>query len=162
MIRILAILAAAVALAVAAQAAPAAGNSASAAGFFITMDGIELARFSESDGLPGPTEVTLRRGRGTDALLAWAQSGIPRRAQLTHHRADGSSFKYELEDVVVAEVRSSGLKAGSAEVLYETLTLRYDRILSFLPEVNDEVVVDPDVDQPDMSLTAPVGSTKGS
>jgi hypothetical protein len=39
--------------------------------------------------------------------------------------------------------------------------LRYDRI--FLPEVGDEVlVVDADLPQPDMSLTAPLGSTKGS
>jgi phage tail-like protein len=128
------------------------GDAITASRFSITVDGVEIAQFSELMGitsevepvdftgrllskLPGrrnPPTVTLKRGLDEDMnMFAWHQSVVEgqitaarRSATLTMYDTAGDPVaRYHLENAWPAKVIVSGLKAGSSEVLYETVTL---------------------------------------
>ncbi len=124
MIRALGILAAVAAFAVSAAPAPAA--SVSAAGFELSIDGHSMGFYAEYDSSVGPALVVLKHGQGTAELLSWAQSGTRKTATLELHAADGTTVaRYYLESAWVAKVEIGGVKAGSADVRYETVTIGY-------------------------------------
>jgi phage tail-like protein len=123
-----------------------------AARFSLTVDGVEIAQFSElvsitsqaePDDLTGkllkklpgkrnPPTVTLRRALTTDVELAnWHAAAVEvntaqarKNADLTIYAADGSPVaRYYLENAWPSKLEIGALKAGSAEVLNETVTL---------------------------------------
>jgi phage tail-like protein len=129
--------------------------------FSLTIDGYEIASFSELRGLTSgvdpaqlalgidkkgklavkvpakrePASVTLRRGLVADlALCTWhtdalrAASGR-RNAELVMYSADGQAVaRYHLENAWPAKIEIGSLKAGASEVLYETVTIVFDRM----------------------------------
>jgi len=123
--------------------------------FSITVDGYEIASFSEliaitseavPDDLTGgvlkelpgkrrPPTVTLRRGLSSDTQLsAWHESAVDGRtgesrksAELVMYASDGKPVaRYHLENAWPSKVEITSLKAGSSEVLMETVTLVCD------------------------------------
>ena len=125
--------------------------------FSITVDGVEIAQFSElvaivseSDAddiagmllkkLPGkrkPPTVTLRRALTSDTQLgSWHESGLESRASEArksaaldmHNTAGEPVARYHLENAWVPKIEISALKAGSSEVLYETVTIACERL----------------------------------
>jgi hypothetical protein len=124
MIRALTILVAVAALAVSAAPAPAA--SGSPAGFSLSLDGINCGFYAEMDSGLTPSAVVFKHGQGTAAFLSWAQSGTHKNATLELHAADGTTVaRYYLENAWVAKIEISGLRAGSADVMQETVTIGY-------------------------------------
>jgi T4-like virus tail tube protein gp19 len=110
--------------------------------FSLTIDGVEIAQFSELAGISSaverkPATVTLKRGKSNDmGLFAWHQSVVEGQlaaarnsTTLTMYAPDGAATGgYYLESAWPSEVAISGLKAGASEVLYETVTLTADDI----------------------------------
>ena len=128
-----------------------AGDAISASRFSLTIDGVEIAQFSElvaivSEGepddlagkvlkkLPGkrnPPTITLRRPLTTDlALVAWhetAVDGQTKAAQkeatlVTFDAAGAPAARYHLENAWPSKIEVSTLKAGASEVRMETMT----------------------------------------
>jgi phage tail-like protein len=128
------------------------GDAITVSRFSLTVDGVEIGQFSELGGitsvaepldlvgrvmqkLPGrrkPPTVTLKRGLSKDTeIFAWHQSVVEgesatarKSATLTMYNTAGEPVaKYYLESAWPSEISISGLKAGSSEVLYETVTL---------------------------------------
>ena len=131
------------------------GGAIEVARFSLTIDGVEIAQFSELGGitsevgpddlaekvlrkLPGrrtPPTVTLRRALTKDLqLAAWQDTAVERQtrdarknATLTMYTTDGTSVaRYYLENAWPSKIEISALKAGASEVLYETVTLTCD------------------------------------
>ena len=113
--------------------------------FSLTIDGVEIGQFSELVAISSevepvelkPTTLTLKRGKSKDmSLFAWHQSVVEgqlaaarKSCTLTRHAADGTATaKYHLELAWPSKVEISGLKAGSNEVLMESVTLLFDDI----------------------------------
>jgi phage tail-like protein len=125
--------------------------------FSLTIDGVEIASFSELVGivsesdpddfaavllkkLPGkrkPPTVTLRRGKNKDmGVFAWHEAALDSRAsevrknaELTMYNTAGEPVaRYHLENAWVPKIEIGALKAGSGEVLYETVTLACERL----------------------------------
>ncbi|MDA0159932.1 phage tail protein [Solirubrobacter ginsenosidimutans] len=112
--------------------------------FSLTIDGVEIASFSELAGIsPGdpaarnPRTVALKRGKNNAMeILAWPQSvveGQPAAARksctLVMYAADGTPVaRYHLESAWPAKIEIGGLKAGASEILYETVTVAFDDI----------------------------------
>jgi len=138
------------------------GDAITASRFSLTIDGVEIAQFSELVGitsetgpldltgrmlqkLPGrqkPPTVTLTRGLNKDmGVFAWHQSGVEgqtaaarKSATLTMYNTAGEPVaKYYLENAWPSKVEISALKAGSSEVLYETVTLTCEDIQRVSP-----------------------------
>jgi hypothetical protein len=120
-------------------------DALTASRFSLTIDGVEIALFSELvaiDSEDGPVQrtpptVTLKRGQNNDmGLFAWHQSVVEgqvaaarKSCTLTMYASDGTAVaRYHLEAAWPSKVEISGLKAGASEVLYETVTLTADDI----------------------------------
>jgi phage tail-like protein len=133
-----------------------------AARFSITIDGYEIAAFSELQGittevkpvehlessdkevilkkLPGKTEpatVVLKRGKSDHmALWAWHESVLNgdiinarKSCSLVMYGPDGKAVaRYHLEMAWPSKLEIGALKAGSSEVLMETVTIVSERI----------------------------------
>lgn len=133
-----------------------------AARFSITIDGYEIAAFSELQGittevkpvehlestdkevilkkLPGKAEaatVTLKRGKTADmALWAWHEAVLNgdilaarKSCSLVMYGADGKPVaRYHLSDAWPSKLDIGALKAGSNEVLMETVTIVAERL----------------------------------
>lgn len=139
------------------KASPDTDETIAPARFSITVDGIEIASFSELVGivsesdpddfaavllkkLPGkrkPPTVTLKRGKNKDmGVFAWHEAGLDSRAsevrknaELTMYNTAGEPVaRYHLENAWVPRIEIGALKAGSSEVLYETVTLACERL----------------------------------
>jgi phage tail-like protein len=154
----LALLTAAVLASVAAGASkPAAepNDALTAARFSLTIDGVEIAAFSELAGitseveapaaestlkkLPGkrtPPTVTLKRGMTKNVeLWAWHEAvlaGGPAAAKdatLVMYDTNGKPVaRYHLEHAWPSKLEIGALKAGAGEVLYETVTITAENI----------------------------------
>ena len=113
--------------------------------FSLTIDGVEIGRFSELADITTEVEpverrlpsVTLEQGRSSDlSLFAWHQSVVEgqlaaarKSCTLTMYATDGTATaKYYLESAWPSKVEIGALKAGASEVLYETVTLTFDDI----------------------------------
>jgi phage tail-like protein len=125
--------------------------------FSLTIDGVEIAAFSTLVGivsgvepddiagallkkLPGkrnPPTVTLRRGLTDDMQLSALHesahdsraSSVKRSASLTMFNTAGEPVaRYQLEHAWVPKIEIAPLKAGSNEVLMETVTLACDHL----------------------------------
>jgi phage tail-like protein len=138
-----------------------------AARFSITIDGYEMAMFSELAGitsevepvdyldatdkqvaltkLPGkakPPTVVLKRGK-TSGLELWAWHETVRRGDmaaarknctLVMYNTDGKPVaRYHLEHAWPSKLEIGALKAGSSEVLYETVTLTCEHLQRVAP-----------------------------
>ena len=118
---------AAAALAVAGSADAHVGAASQApepARFSITIDGYEIASFSEF-GEMTPGTVVLRRGSTatSNALRAW-QEGVARDAALVMYDTNGRpAARYHLENAWPSKLEIGGLKSGSTEVAVESITL---------------------------------------
>jgi phage tail-like protein len=138
-----------------------AGDAITAARFSLTIDGVEIAQFSELLGitseaksddvvgfvqkkLPGkrhPPTVTLRRGLTTDIQLStWHDTAVEGRtrevrknAALVMYDAAGDPVaRYHLENAWPPKLEVSSLKAGASD-LFETVTLTCDRTQRVAP-----------------------------
>jgi phage tail-like protein len=139
------------------KARPDTGDAIAAARFSLTIDGVEIAQFSELVGitsevepddlaglllkrLPGkrkPPTITLRRAMTSDTRLAsWHESGrdakateVRKAASLVMYNPAGEPVaRYHLENAWVPKIEIGALKAGTSEVLYETVTISGDTI----------------------------------
>ncbi len=129
--------------------------------FSLTIDGSEIAAFSELQGitsevvpgeyaegtdlravakLPGtvkPPTIALKRGK-TSSLELWAWHEAVRNGDLaaarkscslTMHNAEGKPVaRYRLEHAWPSKLEVGSLKAGSTDVLHETVTLVCERL----------------------------------
>jgi phage tail-like protein len=138
-----------------------------AARFSITIDGYEIATFSELTGitsevepveyleatdqqvslakLPGkakPPTIVLKRGK-TGGLELWAWHETVRRGDMAAARKNCTLVmyntdarpvaRYYLEHAWPSKLEISALKAGSGEVLYETVTLTCEHLQRVAP-----------------------------
>ncbi len=109
-------------------------DALTAARFSLTVDGVEIGRFSELADINSevepverrPPSVTLKRGESNDlSLFAWHQSvaegqlaAARKSCTLTTYATDGTATaKYYLESAWPSKVEISALKAGASEVL---------------------------------------------
>ena len=139
------------------KARPDSDDTIAPARFSITVDGVEIAQFSELVGivsetepddiagmllkkLPGkrkPPTVTLRRAKNKDmGVFAWHEAALDSRASEVRKSADLTMYnpagepvaRYHLENAWVPKIEIGALKAGSCEVLYETITIACERL----------------------------------
>jgi phage tail-like protein len=137
-------------------------DAVTAARFSITIDGVEVAQFSELTGITTeieavefsgrtpqkaparrkPPTVTLKRGMNKDmGIFAWHQSVVEgqiaaarKSCTLTMYDTAGTATaKYYLENAWPTKVEIGTVKAGSSEVLYETVTLTCENIQRVAP-----------------------------
>jgi phage tail-like protein len=130
-------------------------DAITASRFSLTVDGVEIAAFSELVGiateagpddlaekvlrkLPGkrvPPTVTLKRGMTRDMqIAAWQEAALAARpgegrksATLTMFATDGTPVaRYQLENAWPSKVEISAAGAGAGHVLFETVTLSCD------------------------------------
>jgi phage tail-like protein len=137
-------------------------DAITAARFSITIDGYEIASFSELQGittevepvelmestdneiilkkLPGkakPATLVLKRGKNSSMeLWAWHEAVLMgdivaarKSCSLVMYSTDGKPVaRYHLEHAWPAKLEVGALKAGSSEVLMETVTIVSERI----------------------------------
>jgi phage tail-like protein len=137
-------------------------DALTAARFSITIDGYEIASFSELVGittevkpvdvlestdkevvfkkLPGtkmPPTITLKRGKNSSMeLWAWHEAVLMgdivaarKSCSLVMYSTDGKPVaRYHLEQAWPSKLEVGALKAGSSEVLMETVTIVSERI----------------------------------
>jgi phage tail-like protein len=142
-------------------------DALTAARFSITIDGYEIAQFSELSGittevepvkfmessdkeviikqLPGatiPAKIVLKRGKNSSMeLWAWHEAVLNgdivaarKSASLVMYNYDGAPVaRYHLEHAWPAKIEIGALKAGSSEVLMETVTIVCERIQRVAP-----------------------------
>jgi hypothetical protein len=104
--------------------------------FSLTVDGYEIASFSECvEALATPTLVLKRGTSRSQDLWVWheaARNGVlgdRRDADVVWFDRRGEpTARYHLENAWPSDVSISGLKAGSSEVLMETVTLVADNV----------------------------------
>src|SRR5215207_7293012 len=145
----------------------AAAAAITAARFSITIDGYEVASFSELQGIkteiktvdfvesgekgiiqskmPGNPEVatlTFKRGQTTGLdMWAWheaARNGLMDQARkscslVMYDQAGKPSARYHLENAWPSKIEIGALKAGSSEVLTESVTLVADHLQRVAP-----------------------------
>ncbi len=131
----------------------------SASRFSITVDGYEIASFSElagitteaepsvpaSNQLPGlrqrPT-IALKRGlTGDMALWAWHEAVVVgpmnaarKSSELVMFGSDGKSVaRFHLENAWPSKLEIGSLKSGAIDALYETVTFQCDRASRVAP-----------------------------
>jgi phage tail-like protein len=138
-----------------------AGDAITAARFSLTIDGVEIAQFSELVGitsdaesddlaglvlkkLPGkrnPPTVTLRRGLTTDMQIStWHDTAVEGRtrearknaALVMYDTAGEPVARYHLENAWPSKLEVNSLKAGASD-LFETVTLTCDRTQRVAP-----------------------------
>ena len=131
-------LAAAAALALSASAAAdarAASSGPEAARFSLTVDGVEIASFSQLDrSVPG--SVVLQRGVAprSSSLWAWHEAVLRgdilaarRSAAIVVYDYEGKPVaRYDLEHAWPSKIEIGGLKAGSSEIGIESITLCHE------------------------------------
>ena len=134
-----------------------AGDPIAPARFTLTVDGVEIATFSDlvaitseatPDDLAGtllkklpgkrkPPTITLRRGMTADLQVdAWHEAGVDGRpsdarksASLVMFDATGKPVaRYHLENAWPAKIEITTIAAGASNVLLETVTLSCDRL----------------------------------
>ncbi|MGH3043942.1 MAG: phage tail protein [Gaiellaceae bacterium] len=105
----------------------------SAARFSLSIDGVELARFSELAEITSRTVVLNRGISASRELSTWHQSVVEgqiaahKDATLVLYDTGGTPVaRYNLESAWPSKVESSGLKAGASEVQYESITLCHE------------------------------------
>jgi phage tail-like protein len=137
-------------------------DAITAARFSLTIDGVEIAAFSELQGitsevepvelmestdkeivlkkLPGktkPATLVLKRGKNASLeLWAWHEAVLSgnivaarKSCSLIMYNTDGKPVaRYHLEHAWPSKLEIGALKAGSSEVLMETVTLVSERI----------------------------------
>ena len=137
-------------------------DAITAARFSLTIDGVEIAAFSELQGitsevepvelmestdkevvlkkLPGktkPATLVLKRGKNASLeLWAWHEAVLSgnivaarKSCSLIMYNTDGQPVaRYHLEHAWPSKMEISALKAGSSEVLMETVTIVSERI----------------------------------
>jgi phage tail-like protein len=142
-------------------------DALTAARFSITIDGYEIAQFSELSGittevepvkfmessdkeiimkqLPGqttPGKIVLKRGKNSSMeLWAWHEAVLNgdivaarKSASLVMYNYDGKAVaRYHLEHAWPSKIEIGALKAGSSEVLMETVTIVCERIQRVAP-----------------------------
>ena len=142
-------------------------DALTAARFSITIDGYEIASFSELLGittevkpvdflestdkevvfkkLPGtrmPPTITLKRGKNSSMeLWAWHEAVLNgdivaarKSATLVMYNTDGKPVaRYHLEHAWPSKLEIGALKAGSSEVLMETVTIVCERLQRVAP-----------------------------
>ena len=129
-------LAAAGALALTAWAsadARAASPALEAARFSLTIDGVEIASFSELAEV-APGKLVLRRGSATSkAIFAWHQSVVEgqiaarKDATIVMYDTGGRPVaRYHLENAWPSKLEIGGLKSDSNEVAIEGITLCHE------------------------------------
>jgi len=131
-------------------AGPTAADPLAAARYSTVIDGVEIASFSSLDaiasgptaaGVPGEGCATLHRGV-TSGLELWSWHEAVTSGN-THVRKDVSLVAYSTEGTPVmrfflthawpSRIEIAGLKAGSSEVLTETVTLACTHISRMIP-----------------------------
>jgi phage tail-like protein len=142
-------------------------DALTAARFSITIDGYEIAQFSELSGittevepvkfmessdkeiimkqLPGtttPGKIVLKRGKNNSMeLWSWHEAVLNgdivaarKSASLVMYNYDGKPVaRYHLEHAWPSKIEIGALKAGSSEVLMETVTIVCERIQRVAP-----------------------------
>jgi phage tail-like protein len=137
-------------------------DAITAARFSITVDGVEIAQFSELQGittevepvelmestdkeivlkkLPGktkPATIVLKRGKNSSMeLWSWHEAVLMgnivaarKSCSLIMYNTDGKPVaRYHLEHAWPSKLEIGSLKAGSSEVLMETVTIVSERI----------------------------------
>jgi phage tail-like protein len=137
-------------------------DAITAARFSLTIDGVEIAAFSELQGitsevkpvelmessdkevilkkLPGKTEpatIVLKRGKNNSLeLWAWHEAVLSgnivaarKSCSLVMYSTEGKPVaRYHLEHAWPSKLEIGALKAGSSEVLMETVTIVSERI----------------------------------
>lgn len=134
------------AFAAGALAASGENDALTAARFSITIDGYEIASFSELQGIttgvdvvsrgdkprPLPPTAVLKRGMSRSLELnAWHElvllgdvAAARKDATLTIYDVEGKPVaRYHLENAWPAKIEIGALKAGASEVLMETVTM---------------------------------------
>jgi tail tube protein gp19 len=105
----------------------------SAARFSLSVDGVELAQFSELAGITSSTVVLNRGTSASRELSAWHQAVVE--GQVAAHKdatfvlydTGGTPVaRYHLKRAWPSKVESSGFKAGASEVSYESITLCHE------------------------------------
>jgi phage tail-like protein len=138
------------------------GDAITAARFSLTIDGVEIAQFSELVGilseagsddlagrilkkLPGKTKpptVALRRALTADTqIAAWHDAALDgelsaarKSATLVMYATDGNPVaKFHLESAWPAKLEIGALGAERDDVLYEAVTLACERIRRVAP-----------------------------
>jgi phage tail-like protein len=129
-----------------------------AARFGITVDGVQIAQFSELLRLAGsstdyvesgqdallldalvakrtPPEMTLRRPRSSDLKLqSWYHSKVRKTCKLTIHSTTGSRVAtYSLTQCWPKTLEFGGFKAGGSRQMMETVTIVAERIQRVSP-----------------------------
>ena len=133
------------------------GEAISASRFTLTVDGVDIAAFSNlvaitseasPDDLAGtllkklpgkrnPPTITLRRALTNDLQIdAWHEAGIGGRpsdarksASLVMFDAAGKPVaRYHLENAWPAKIEISAVEAGAGQMLWESITLTCDRL----------------------------------
>jgi phage tail-like protein len=129
-----------------------------AARFGITLDGVQIAQFSELLKLAGastefvesgqdallldalvarrtPPEITLRRSRGSDmTLLSWHHSKVRKTCRLAIHNTTGTPVAtYSLTQCWPKTLEFGGFKAGGRTQTMETVTIVAERIQRVSP-----------------------------
>jgi hypothetical protein len=117
-----------------------AGDALTAARFSITIDGHEIASFSELQGintLATPPTIVLKRGKSSSREM-WSWHEAARTGQMSAGRKNASLIMYDYEGKPVAryqltnawpsKIEIGSLKAGASEVLMETVTMVCDHI----------------------------------
>ncbi|MGH7564619.1 MAG: phage tail protein [Gemmatimonadota bacterium] len=131
------------------RAAPVQGiapnDALTAARFSITVDGYEIAQFSELVGLNArakPPTVVLKRGKSSSMeMWTWHEAArtsemaaARKSATLVMYNYDGKPIaRYKLTNAWPSKIEIGGLKAGSSEVMMETVTLVCEHIQRVSP-----------------------------
>jgi hypothetical protein len=135
-----AVLTAAAAFAASPAGAASTNDALTAARFSITVDGVQIARFSEFQ-IASEGRVVLRRGTDTSlGVFAWHQTVVEgqisaaKDASVVMYGADGKPVaRYHLENAWPSKLEIAELKAGTSEVSYETVTLVCDHLQRISP-----------------------------
>jgi phage tail-like protein len=138
------------------------GQPITAARFSLTVDGVEIAQFSEllgiaseavSDdfasqilkrlpGKPKPARVILRRALTADTQIAtWHDAAVAggtgsaaKNAVLTIFAIDGTPVaKYDLANAWPAKLEIGAVEDGSSQMLFETVTVGCERLQRVAP-----------------------------
>jgi phage tail-like protein len=136
-------------------AAPAAQGRTTAARFAITIDGVEIATFSELQGITTTVDVvegsletfnveglvSLGRPLTTDLTLAkWHEEAVANGPRIRKNMVllvrgpNGAPVaRYHLENAWPAKIEIGAMKVGASKVLMETVTLTCERIERVAP-----------------------------
>lgn len=116
------------------------GDPLTAARFSLTVDGHEIASFSELQGINSrvtPPTIVLKRGKSAsmemqswhEAVQAGEMAAARKSASLVMYDYDGKPIAtYHLTNAWPSKIEIGALKAGASEILMETVTIVAERI----------------------------------